>query len=64
MEKKTKEKGRPIWVLLILVLFAKNVLKFFSEGGDKIDICDEIFGPPPRGGQKMLKFFDRGVKKY
>ena len=43
MEKKTKEREEIILALLLLSLFSKNILKFFSEGGDKIDIVQILF---------------------
>lgn len=39
MEKKTKGNQETIWMVLLLILFAKNIIKFFTEGGDRSNIA-------------------------
>ena len=38
MEKKAKTIREIIWMILLLFLFVKNLIKFFIEGGDKNNI--------------------------
>ena len=38
METKTKRNREAIWMTLLIILFAKNLIKFFTEGGDKNNI--------------------------
>ena len=39
METKTKRNREAIWMTLLIILFAKNLIKFFTEGGDKNNIA-------------------------
>ena len=39
METKTKRNSEVIWMTLLIILFAKNLIKFFTEGGDKNNIA-------------------------
>ena len=39
METKTKRNRETILMTLLIILFAKNLIKFFTEGGDKNNIA-------------------------
>jgi len=39
METKTKRNREAIWMTLLIILFAKNLIKFFTEDGDKNNIA-------------------------
>ena len=39
MEKKTEVNRKAIWMIILLILFVKNLIKFFTEGGDKNNIA-------------------------
>ena len=36
---KNRIKNETIWLTLLLILFVKNIVKFFAEGGDKSRIA-------------------------
>ena len=39
MEKKAKGNPEAIWMILLLILFVKNITKFITEGGNKNNIA-------------------------
>ena len=39
MEKKTEVNRKAMWMTILLILFVKNLIKFFTEGGDKNNIA-------------------------
>ena len=43
MEKGKKEMNEAIWLVILLILFVKNAIKFFVEGGNKNSVALILF---------------------
>ena len=43
MGEKMKRKRGSIWLILLLILFLKNIIKFLSEGGEESPVALTLF---------------------